>query len=137
MLITAWHVSVFAVFLVRIFPHSDWIRRDTSYLSVFSPNAGKYGPEITPYLDTFHTVQYCVKRFRIRSYSGPHSSQIFPHLDWIRRDTEYLSVFSPNAGKYGPEKLRILTRFTYWMGVWSWLKEIQIYLLVVVDSAVD
>ena len=33
----------FPVFLVRI-------------LSVFSPNAGKYGPEKTPYLDTFHAV---------------------------------------------------------------------------------
>ena len=22
----------------------------------FSPNTGKYGPEITPYLDTFHAV---------------------------------------------------------------------------------
>ena len=41
-------------FLVRIFTHSE--RRDTSYLSVFSPNAGRYGPEITPYLDTFHIV---------------------------------------------------------------------------------
>ena len=30
-------------FLVRIFQHWDWIRRDTPYLSVFSPNAGKYG----------------------------------------------------------------------------------------------
>ena len=28
----------------------------TLYLSVFSPNAGKYAPEKTPYLDTFHTV---------------------------------------------------------------------------------
>ena len=37
-----------AFFLVSIFPHSDWIRRDT----VFSPNAGKYGPEKTPHLDT-------------------------------------------------------------------------------------
>ena len=27
-----------------------------SYLSAFSPNAGKYGPEKTPYLDTFHAV---------------------------------------------------------------------------------
>ena len=51
-------------FLVRIFPHSywiriphfDWIRRDTKYLSVFSPNAEKYGPEKTPYLGTFHAV---------------------------------------------------------------------------------
>ena len=23
----------------------------------FSPNTGKYGPEITPYLETFHTVK--------------------------------------------------------------------------------
>ena len=44
------------LFLVRIFPHLDWIQRDTKYLSVFSPNARKYKPEITPYLDTFHTV---------------------------------------------------------------------------------
>ena len=28
----------------------------TSHLSVFSPNARKYGPEKTPYLDTLHTV---------------------------------------------------------------------------------
>ena len=26
------------------------------YLSVFSPNTGKYGPEITPHLDTFPAV---------------------------------------------------------------------------------
>ena len=26
------------------------------YFPVFSPNAGKYGPEITPYLDIFHAV---------------------------------------------------------------------------------
>ena len=44
---------------------------------------------------------HCVKRVHIRSYSGPHFSHIFPHSDWIRRDTEYLSIFSPNAGKCG------------------------------------
>ena len=32
-------------FLVHIFPHSDWIQRDTEHLSIFSPNARKYGPE--------------------------------------------------------------------------------------------
>ena len=48
-------------FLVRIFPHSDWIWRDTKYLSVFSPNAGKYGVEKTPYLDTFHALNDCKK----------------------------------------------------------------------------
>ena len=33
------------LFLLRIFP---------KYFSVLCPNAGKYGPEITPYLDVFH-----------------------------------------------------------------------------------
>ena len=30
-------MSVFGVILIGIFPHLDWIRRDTPYLSVFSP----------------------------------------------------------------------------------------------------
>ena len=38
-------MSVFGVFLVRILPHSELIRRDTLYLSVFNPNTWKYGPE--------------------------------------------------------------------------------------------
>ena len=42
---TVWKVSVFRVFQGRIFPHSDWIQRDTEYLFVFSPNTGKYGSE--------------------------------------------------------------------------------------------
>ena len=48
---------------------------------------------------------HCVKCVRFRSYSGPHFSRIFPHLDWIRRDT--ISVFSPNAGKCGKMWTRI------------------------------
>ena len=36
---------LFGVFLVRIFPHSDWIRRDATE----SPKAGKYGPENSEY----------------------------------------------------------------------------------------
>ena len=35
----------YSVFLVRIFPNSDTVQRDTEYLSVFSPNAGKDGQE--------------------------------------------------------------------------------------------
>ena len=46
-------MSKYEVFSGPIFPHSDRIRRDTEHLSVFSPNTGKYGPEKTPYLDTF------------------------------------------------------------------------------------
>ena len=50
------HVSVLGIFLVRIFPHSDLIRSDKEYLSVFSPNAAKHGPEKTSNTDTYHAV---------------------------------------------------------------------------------
>ena len=39
--------------LFRIFPHSGWIRRDTEYLSVVSPNVGKYWPEKAQYCALF------------------------------------------------------------------------------------
>ena len=41
--ITAWKVSKYEVF-------------SGPYLSIFSPNTGKYGPEKTRYLDTFYAV---------------------------------------------------------------------------------
>ena len=41
----ARRLSIFGVFLVRILQHSDRIQRDTENLSVFSLNAGKYGPK--------------------------------------------------------------------------------------------
>ena len=44
---------------------------------------------------------YCMKRVRIQSFQV----RIIPHSDQIRRFTLYFFVFSPNAGKYGPEKL--------------------------------
>ena len=45
-------------------------------------------------LDTANTKSVC-----IRSYSGLY----FLHSDRKRRDIPYLSVFNPNARKYGPE----------------------------------
>ena len=39
---TAWKVSVFGVFQVRIFSHSDWIRRDNQYLSIFGLNMERF-----------------------------------------------------------------------------------------------
>ena len=49
----AWKVSKFGVFSGPYFP---LFGLNALYLSVFSPNSGKYGPEKTPYLDTFHAV---------------------------------------------------------------------------------
>ena len=45
MCITAGKVSKYGVF-------------SGLYFSVFSPNIGKYRPEKTPYLDTFHAVMH-------------------------------------------------------------------------------
>ena len=53
---TARKVPKYGVISGPYFPACSWIRRDISYLSVFSPNVGKHGPEITPYLDTFCAV---------------------------------------------------------------------------------
>ena len=46
------------LFLVRIFLYLDGIRRFTPLISVFSPNIDNHEPEVTPYLDTFHAVNY-------------------------------------------------------------------------------
>ena len=68
------------------------------------------------------------------SIFGVFLVRIFPDSDWIQRDTSYLSVFSPNAGKSGPEKLRIWTRFTQWiaenMNAISPLPSISLLLLI-------
>ena len=53
---TAWKVSKYEVISGPYFQYSIWIRRDTEYLFVLSSNTGKYGLELTPYLDTFHAV---------------------------------------------------------------------------------
>ena len=50
---------------------------------------------------------HCVKKARIRSFSGPY----FPAFG-LNTD---ISAFSPNAGKYGPEKLRVRKLFTEWL----------------------
>ena len=54
------------------------------YLSSFSPNTGKYGPEKTPYLDTYHAVNITRKiintRRRQKSWSlKSPSTQPEPH----------------------------------------------------------
>ena len=101
LLSTVWKRSKYGVFSGR-------------YFVVFSPNMGEYGPEETPYLDTFHSVQllsemqndFSGKRpitgkslssfeliiskvfdyttWKVSKY-GVFLVRIFPYLDWIRR----------------------------------------------------
>ena len=53
----AWKVSVFRVILVRIFPLSEWISRDTPYLRIQSECVKKRAT-ITSNTDTFYAVGY-------------------------------------------------------------------------------
>ena len=58
--IAAWKVSIYGVFVVGIFPHSDWIRRDKESLSVFNPRicskCGKIRTRKTPNMDAFRAL---------------------------------------------------------------------------------
>ena len=51
---------------------------------------------------------HCMKSVPIRIYCGPH----FPAFGMNLKRYKYLSVFSPNVGKCGPEQLWIRTLFT-------------------------
>ena len=54
---TAGKVSAFGIFIVRIFPHLDQIRRDTKYLSLrIQSECGKIRTRKTPNTDTFHVT---------------------------------------------------------------------------------
>ena len=93
---TVWKVSVFGVFLVCIFPHSNWIRRDI-YANVSFPYLQKMvenqkfsnvfrgykngllacnGYKITPLRN-----KHWVKSVRIGSFSGPYSVQMSENMD--------------------------------------------------------
>ena len=50
---------------------------NTEYLSVFGPNAGKDGPEKTPYLDTFHAVKKSITKSSIEELQSWLFSGIF------------------------------------------------------------
>ena len=51
---------------------------------VFSPNTGKYGREITPYLDTFHAVIMIIEQMRVAVPKGRENAVIFGliHFTW-------------------------------------------------------
>ena len=45
---------------------------------------------------------------------------IFPYLYWLRGDILFLSVFSPKAGKYRPEKNSVLGHFSRKINYFAW-----------------
>ena len=71
----------------------------------------------------FKRQKHCVKSVRIRSYSGPHFPRIFPNSDWIQRDTEYLSVFSPNSGKCGKNVDKNNSEYGHFLRAVLWMEQ--------------
>ena len=84
--------------LMRIYSNQNSLRNTSIFFS------------IAPFLK----YTRCVESARIRSYSGPHFSRI--RTEYVEKWS--ISLYSvrmrENAGKYGPEKLRIRTLFTHW-----------------------
>ena len=54
--IQSWRVSIYAVFLVRVFLHSDLVQRCTEYIFVFRQNAKKCGPNKLRILKFFNEL---------------------------------------------------------------------------------
>ena len=60
------------------------MRRDTEYLTVFSPNAGKYQPGKTPYLETFHLVRSFVVQVLFLHCMGQQKKSESLHVFFIK-----------------------------------------------------
>ena len=90
------------LFWSAFFPHSDWIRREMEYLSVFSPNAGKCGKIRTRKTANTNTF-YALVTLRIQSECGKFGKNAdqnnSEYGQFLRKG--YLSVFTPNTGKCG------------------------------------
>ena len=73
-------------------PYSVGIQENTD--SVFSPNTGTYGPEITPYMDTFHAVLLDLRRLKYdRFILQIQVSTLYPASIYsLQHDVNFLQV---------------------------------------------
>ena len=66
----------------------------------------------TEHLDYLLQKQFCPEHQR-KNYKGSLKTRVISNGSLPEKcSCNYLSVFSPNTGKYGPEKLRTRTLFT-------------------------
>ena len=116
---TVWKLSKYDVFSGLYFTE---FRLNTEIYFVLTPNLGKYEPERTPYLETFYAVKitsnkkwvfplkiflFKVNKYAICEWKCSHLNCV----ESVRISEFFWFVFSLNAGKYGPKKLRIRTLF--------------------------
>ena len=112
-----------------------WIRLTSVLLYESSRQFTWYSRGIT----NLGTVRLCFKTVRIRSYSDPHFSRIFSHSDWIRRDTKYRSVFSPNAGKCGKNADQNNSEYELFLRTLFFIKNMhkQLYRCIITSTAIS
>ena len=85
------------------------LKEESWGLQLFAKTFNDWKP-LTVFAKMYH-LRYCVKSVRVRS--------VFPYLNWLQKYLSiHFSIFSPNSGKCGQEKLQIVTLFTHW-DVWQ------------------
>ena len=66
---------------------------NTERYFAFIPNAGKYRPEKTPYLDTFHPVNYVCRTFAILDFLSEYVLKlVFDSCAGITVPGKYLQI---------------------------------------------
>ena len=115
--ITAWKVSKYGVLSG---PYFSAFGLNTERL-VFRPNAEKYGPEKTPYLDTFHAVSplifyYYAKSVRILTFSGLYFPIFGLITEWYLIQSEYGKIRTSNTDTF--HVMSTTTLFSIWYIFW-------------------
>ena len=131
---TVWKTSVFGVFQFRIFPNSDWIQRDTSYLSVFNRNAGKYGPEKLRIRTLF--TQWCPRHinsmhFKYYGYYGKRGLGLYLIGNKKRGKVTKLRTYWPSFYQSEIFPFFALTRSFSLIGYLALIQKIQAHTQVV------
>ena len=96
---TALKVVVFGVILVRIFLYLDWIRRNTSHLSVFCLNAGQSGSEKLR-IWTLFTEQSIFKKPRSTVISSSQWNVFIVSTFWVIRERWRWLIRCSTFGSY-------------------------------------
>ena len=122
--VTTWKMSVFGVFLVRIFPHTDWMQMDTPHLSLFNPDrysislriqsgVGKIRTGKTPNTETFYAVHFILPNVSqcpfliLKSDVSIQNWKVYNFLNFLKFSSRNIFVTKHNIGLYFPAKIHL------------------------------
>ena len=110
------NVVYFLVFLAKV----NYTETSAYYISTYISPHKKWSFPLK--ISSVNVTKSTVISWKVSKY-GVFSGPYFPHSGWTRNDTEYLSIFSLNAWKYGTEKAPYLHTFyaVCFLRIWSHL----------------